>query len=147
MGLLVAYLLATKIKVKKVLEVGTGSGYQAAVLSKLVDEVYSIERIQDLHKQSDQVLTELNCDNVIRRYGDGYLGWPEAAPFDGIIVTAAALEVPKALLDQLADGANLVAPVGDASRQNLTVITRHGNEFYSTLLDAVVFVPLLPGKS
>lgn len=139
-------MLAADIKVAKVLEVGTGSGYQAAILSELVDEVYTIERIKELHQHSDQVLSELQYDNVFRRYGDGYLGWPEAAPFDGIIVTAAAPEIPKALLQQLADGANLVIPIGDASRQYLKVITRHGDEFHTTTLDSVVFVPLLPGK-
>jgi protein-L-isoaspartate(D-aspartate) O-methyltransferase len=96
-----------------VLEVGTGSGYQAAVLSSLVRQVYSIEIVEELARSADAVLHELGYDNVVIRAGDGYAGWPEYAPFDGIIVTAAAEELPPPLLQQLKPGGKLVIPVGE----------------------------------
>jgi protein-L-isoaspartate(D-aspartate) O-methyltransferase len=109
---------------RRVLEVGTGSGYQAAVLSRLVEEVYTVERIGRLQEQARALLEELGCHNIQYRVGDGSLGWPEAAPFDGIIVTAAPPAVPRPLLDQLAEGGRLVVPVGDRSEQVLTTIRK-----------------------
>lgn len=103
----------------RVLEIGTGSGYQAAILSRLCDKVYSIERIAALASRARKILDELGYFNVQIRVGDGTLGWPQEAPFDGIIVTAGAPHVPEALVDQLAEGGRLVIPVGDQSIQDL----------------------------
>lgn len=129
----------------KVLEVGTGCGYQTAVLASLVDEVYSIERIAALLGKARKHLTELRIGNTQLKLGDGYRGWPEHAPFDGILLAAAPAEVPSALLTQLADGGCLVAPVGDANHQRLLAITRHGNNFDQQELELVSFVPMLTG--
>jgi len=131
---------------KNVLEIGTGSGYQAAILSKLVDKVYSIERIRRLYDHAQQTLKDLNYANVELKYGDGNLGWDEHAPFDGIIVTAGADSVPQALLDQLSqEGGRLVIPVGAGGFQELQLITRNKNQYTTRTLDAVLFVPLLTG--
>jgi len=131
--------------VKKVLEIGTGSGYQAAILSQCVDEVFSVERIRVLYERAKSVLDELNFNNVHLQCSDGNLGWETHAPFDGIIVTAAATEVPKALLDQLAEGGRLVIPVGNFGYQDLKLIIRHGDKFEEHFLEPVVFVPMLGG--
>jgi protein-L-isoaspartate(D-aspartate) O-methyltransferase len=130
----------------KILEIGTGSGYQAAVLSYLVDEVYSIERIRELQESASEHLAKLNIQNVFLRHANGKFGWPEQAPFDGIIVTAAAPEVPTALKQQLADGGRLIIPVDFDHVQRLQVITRQGSHFHFEELDYVMFVPLLPGE-
>lgn len=129
----------------KVLEIGTGCGYQAAVLSFVAKEVYSIERIKPLHELAKTNLRPLRISNLRLQYGDGMLGLPQVAPFDGIILAAAGLEVPRALLEQLAIGAHLVAPVG-AQVQHLHRITRIGkSEWTSETLEACHFVPLRPG--
>lgn len=129
----------------KVLEIGTGCGYQAAVLSFVAREVYSIERIKPLHELAKTNLRPLRISNLRLQYGDGMLGLPQVAPFDGIILAAAGLEVPRALLEQLAIGAHLVAPVG-AQVQHLHRITRTGkSEWTSETLEACHFVPLRPG--
>ncbi len=129
----------------KVLEIGTGCGYQAAVLSFVAKEVYSIERIKPLHELAKTNLRPLRISNLRLQYGDGMLGLPQVAPFDGIILAAAGLEVPRALLEQLAIGAHLVAPVG-AQVQHLHRITRTGkSEWTSETLEACHFVPLRPG--
>lgn len=142
---LMTELLVTDKKLHKVLEIGTGSGYQAAVLAQLVDEVYSVERIEVLYKEATQRLAQLGLNNIFTKLDDGANGWPEHAPFDGIIVTAATTEIPQALLEQLANGGRLVIPVGQPSYQELQMITREGDNFTTQVLDAVVFVPLLAG--
>jgi len=132
-------------QLNKVLEIGTGCGYQAAVLSFVAREVYSIERIKPLHELAKTNLRPLRISNLRLQYGDGMLGLPQLAPFDGIILAAAGLEVPRALLEQLAIGAHLVAPVG-AQDQRLERITRIGkSEWTSETLEACHFVPLRPG--
>lgn len=129
----------------RVLEIGTGCGYQAAVLSFVARDVYSIERIKPLHELAKTNLRPLRISNLRLQYGDGMLGLPQVAPFDGIILAAAGLEVPQALLEQLAIGAHLVAPVG-AQVQHLQRITRIGkSEWASETLEACHFVPLRPG--
>lgn len=129
----------------KVLEIGTGSGYQTAILSQLVERVFSVERIQVLQDRAKERMTALNLRNVVFRWGDGWEGWPALAPYNGIIVTAAAAEVPQALLDQLAPGGRLVIPVGAGDEQQLLLIVREDNGFSRHVLDAVRFVPLLNG--
>ncbi|CDG84090.1 protein-L-isoaspartate(D-aspartate) O-methyltransferase [Janthinobacterium agaricidamnosum] len=132
-------------RLKRVLEIGTGCGYQAAVLSLVAQEVYSIERIRPLHELAKANLRPLRVPNLRLHYGDGMLGLPQAAPFDGIILAAAGLEVPQALLEQLATGGRLVAPVG-ARLQHLQLITRVGTmEWTSETLEDCHFVPLRPG--
>ncbi len=125
-----------------VLEVGTGSGYQAAVLAEIVDTVYSIEIICELQERADSVLKSLGYGNVYTRCGDGYDGWPEAAPFDGIIVTAAPEKVPQPLMEQLKDGGSLVIPVGGDIYQYLEVYTRQGDKYKKERNVAVRFVPM-----
>lgn len=130
----------------KVLEIGTGSGYQAAVLARLVPEVFTVERIAGLLSQARQRIRKLRLHNVRARHGDGNLGWPEQAPFGGIIVTAAAEKIPDSLYEQLADRGALVAPVGGrAGFQQLVCIRRHGDEFETEQLGGVSFVPLRNG--
>ena len=132
-------------QLERVLEIGTGCGYQAAVLSFVAKEVYSIERIKPLHELAKTNLRPLRISNLRLQYGDGMLGMPQVAPFDGIILAAAGLEVPRALLEQLAIGAHLVAPVG-GQVQHLHRITRTGkSEWSSETLEACHFVPLRPG--
>ncbi len=128
----------------RVLEVGTGSGYQTAILSQLVDQVFSIERIKSLQWEAKRRLKQLDIYNVSTKHGDGWQGWAAKAPFDAIIVTAAAQTVPQALLDQLAEGGRLVIPVGEEEQQ-LYKITRKGDEFISELIEMVRFVPLIAG--
>jgi protein-L-isoaspartate(D-aspartate) O-methyltransferase len=129
----------------RVLEIGTGCGYQAAVLAQVATEVYSIERIKPLHELARTNLRPLRIANLRLLYGDGMLGYPQAAPFDGIILAAAGLEVPQALLDQMAVGGHLVAPVGNRN-QVLQLIRRTGrNEWMSESLEHCHFVPLKPG--
>jgi protein-L-isoaspartate(D-aspartate) O-methyltransferase len=148
------YIVARMIEVmrnggalNRVLEIGTGCGYQAAVLSCVAREVYSIERIKPLHELAKTNLRPLRIGNLRLHYGDGMLGLPQAAPFDGIILAAAGLEVPQALLDQLAIGGRLVAPVG-AKVQHLQLITRTGKaEWTSETLEDCHFVPLRPGTA
>jgi protein-L-isoaspartate(D-aspartate) O-methyltransferase len=132
---------------RRVLEIGTGCGYQAAVLSRVAQEVYSIERIKPLHELAKANLRPLRIANLRLQYGDGMLGLPQVAPFDGIILAAAGLEVPRALLEQMAIGARLVAPVG-AQVQHLQRIIRIGKvEWTSETLEACHFVPLRPGTA
>ncbi|WP_257294856.1 protein-L-isoaspartate(D-aspartate) O-methyltransferase [Endozoicomonas sp. YOMI1] len=130
----------------KVLEIGTGSGYQTAVLASLVAKVYSVERIRPLQEKAQQRLSRLSLNNVRLRHTDGGMGWPEESPFDGIIVTAAPGEIPAALLSQLSpEGGRLVIPVGRSDFQDLVLVTRNGDEYQRKVLEAVRFVPLLAG--
>ena len=128
-----------------VLEVGTGSGYQTAILAQLVDQVFSVERIRPLQEKARKRLQRLKLHNVMLRHTDGGMGWPDKAPFDGILVTAAPREVPRELLEQLSIGGRLVIPVGD-EHQTLKRITRTSEaEFETEVLESVRFVPLLGG--
>lgn len=139
--------LAAGGRLKKVLEIGTGCGYQTAVLAPFVDEVFSIERIGDLTRRTRERLRTLGVRNVRIKHGDGYQGWTEHAPYDAILVAAAPPEVPQALLEQLAEGGRLVVPVGERGEQQLLMITRQGNEYVNEVLDKVSFVPMLRGAS
>ena len=130
---------------QSVLEVGTGSGYQTAVLSQLIAHVYSVERIKALQYQARRRLQRLDLHNVSMRHGDGWAGWTSKAPFDAIIVTAAAEKVPDALLAQLADGGRMVIPVGEY-KQELLLIEKYGNKTRTEVLEAVRFVPLVHGE-
>lgn len=131
---------------ERVLEVGTGCGYQTAVLAPLVKKLYTVERIPELLRRAQQRLRDLDMYNVQYRRGDGWEGWPKYGPYDGIIVTAAAPELPRKLLDQLAPGGRMVIPVGPTGRQELTRIVREDDHFSETVLGAVSFVPLVKGK-
>lgn len=128
----------------RVLEIGTGSGYQAAILSRVVDQVYSVEIIEELARQSSERLARLGYTNIQSRHGDGYSGWAEHAPYDGIMVTAAAPSVPPALTEQLKEDARLVIPVGPQyGHQELAVIQkRSGGSLVRTDVLGVAFVPL-----
>lgn len=130
-------------RLKKVLEVGTGSGYQTAVLAGLVDDIYSVERIEPLMKQARRRLRELGFRNVQIKLSDGGWGWKEHAPYDGIIVTAAAPEVPPALLEQLAPGGRMVIPVGGSAMQELLLVQNADKGFTQERLELVNFVPLV----
>jgi len=132
---------------RKVLEIGTGCGYQTAILAPLVVTLYSVERIAALQQRARKVLRDLRIRNVHMRHGDGFEGWATYAPYDGIIVAAAAHSVPPALLEQLAPGGRLVIPVGPEREQQLIRITRRGDNFEREPLGAVMFVPLLAGIS
>lgn len=130
----------------RVLEIGTGSGYQAAVLSKLVKEVFSIEIVESLGREATKRLADLGYANVTVRIGDGYKGWPEQAPFDKIVVTAAPPEVPQALIDQLAEGGRMVVPVGTTFQELLLIEKKPGGEVTKRVITAVRFVPMVKGK-
>ena len=135
-------------KPKKVLEIGTGSGYQAAVLAPLVEKVYTVERIEPLAKQARQRFRKLGLRNIRASYSDGTVGLPDFAPYDAIITTAASEQIPQALLEQLSEhGGRLVIPLGGPNLQRLTLVTRRGNSYEQESLDPVVFVPLLSGQA
>lgn len=132
---------------KKVLEIGTGSGYQAAILSELVEQVYTVERIDELQRLARRRFRKLGIENVKCRYDDGRIGWAEFAPFDAIIVTAAAAALDPALMEQLAVGGVLVAPVGGSTGQQLLRQRKTDEGVQQDNLGAVVFVPLLGGMA
>lgn len=130
-----------------VLEIGTGSGYQTAVLTQLVNHVYTVERIKTLQYQAKRRLQRLDLHNVSTRHGDGWAGWPTKAPFDAIIVTAAAPVVPEALVQQLKVGGRLIIPVGESrSEQQLLLIEKTSTRVRTERLEAVRFVPLVHGE-
>lgn len=129
----------------RVLEIGTGSGYQTAVLAQLVEQVFSIERIKTLQWEAKRRLKQLDIYNVATKHGDGWQGWSAKAPFDAIIVTAAAQSIPQALLEQLADGGRLVIPVGDQQQELLNVV-RQGEQWLTHRVENVRFVPLIAGE-
>ncbi|WP_241086634.1 protein-L-isoaspartate(D-aspartate) O-methyltransferase [Candidatus Vondammii sp. HM_W22] len=128
-----------------VLEIGTGSGYQTAVLAGLVARVYSVERIEALQKQARRKFQELGIRNIRLRYTDGGMGLPEHAPFDGIIVTAAPEGIPKALVEQLKPGGRMILPIGRRTEQVMVRVTRTVSGYDRELLERVAFVPLLGG--
>ena len=129
----------------KVLEIGTGCGYQAAVLSRVAKEVYSIERIAALLAKARKHFRELRMPNVRLRHGDGQTGMPEVAPFDAIVMTAAATHVPRELMDQLEVGGRMILPIAHGREQRLCVIERSQHGYIEKKMDLVKFVPLLPG--
>ena len=126
----------------RVLEIGTGSGYQAAVLAEIVAEVYTIEIVEPLAERASATLASLGYQNVRVRAGDGYRGWPEAAPFDAIVVTAAPERIPQTLVDQLAPGGRMVIPVGGRGDQDLLRLVREGDTVRKETLYGVLFVPM-----
>ncbi len=147
------YIVARMIEIlraggalNRVLEIGSGCGYQAAVLAQLAHEVQSVERLRPLHERAVSCLRELHADNVRLHYADGGVGLPQAAPFDGIIMAAAATHVPQALLEQLAVGGRMVLPLG-AQEQVLCLVERDAEGYRETRLEPVKFVPLLMGKA
>jgi len=127
---------------ERVLEIGTGSGYQAAILGMLAKEVHTVEYVPELATKAEKVLNELGIENVHVHIGDGSLGWPQSAPYGGILVAAAAPQAPKTLLKQLDEGGRMVLPVGGRGTQNLEVWERDGDRFKSRVETAVAFVPL-----
>jgi protein-L-isoaspartate(D-aspartate) O-methyltransferase len=128
---------------ERVLEIGTGSGYQTAVLSLLAAEVYTVESIASLGEAASQRLAQLGYRNVRFRIGDGTLGWPDASPFDAIVVTAASPRIPEPLAAQLAEAARMVLPIGSAESQEMSLVHRCGDEFTTRMLYPCRFVPLL----
>jgi protein-L-isoaspartate(D-aspartate) O-methyltransferase len=129
----------------RVLEIGTGCGYQATVLSRLAKEVYSIERLAPLLAKARKHFRELRVSNVRLRHGDGHVGMPEVAPFDAIVMSAAATHVPKSLMEQLEVGAKMILPMTQGGEQRLCVIERSAHGYIEKKMDVVKFVPLLPG--
>jgi len=138
-------LLLAEGRPNSILEIGTGSGYQTSILAQLTDKVFSVERIKSLQFQAKRCLRAMDLHNISMKHGDGWQGWASKAPFDAIIVTAGAASVPQALLDQLVDGGRLVIPVGDQT-QILKIITRNGDSYNEQQIEAVRFVPLVPGE-
>jgi protein-L-isoaspartate(D-aspartate) O-methyltransferase len=134
-------------KIGKVLEVGTGCGYQTAVLAPFVKKIYSIERIGPLAKRAKATLKELGVKNVMLKHGDGFTGWKSQKPFDAILVAAAPLSVPEALFAQLANKGRLIVPVGPEGAQQLMRFTRRDDHIEREMLGAVAFVPMLGGTA
>jgi len=134
------------LKGGRILEIGTGCGYQTAVLAPLVKEIYTVERIPELLRKTKQRLRQLDIYNVHFRQGDGWEGWPKYGPYDGIIVAAAADKLPQKLLQQLAPGGHLVIPVGPSGRQELFRVSKQNEHYEQTSLGLVSFVPLVHGK-
>ncbi|MDX5334035.1 MAG: protein-L-isoaspartate(D-aspartate) O-methyltransferase [Gammaproteobacteria bacterium] len=139
-------LLAGEQPVRRVLEIGTGSGYQGAILAQLVEKVYSVERIRDLYLRTRDLVHRLGYRNFFMRHTDGTWGWPEQAPFDAIIATAAADEIPQALLEQLADGGRMLIPLAEGQGQRLCLLERKGQIIERQEVEAVSFVPFCQGE-
>lgn len=137
--------LLTEFMGEKVLEIGTGCGYQTAVMSPLVKKIYTVERLSELQRKTRERLHYLDIYNVQYKPGDGWEGWPKYGPYDGIIVTAAATELPEKLLQQIAPGGRMIIPVGPPGKQELMFVTRKSDRFEQVSLGAVSFVPLVPG--
>ena len=138
-------LMTESLKLKggeKVLEIGTGSGYQAAILAELAKEVYTIEIIPGLTKKAEKTLKKLGYKNIKVKCGDGYLGWPEYAPFNAIIVTCAPDHIPQPLTDQLAEGGRMVIPIADTYPQRLTLIQKKKGEIVQEVITGCMFVPM-----
>ena len=131
--------------IDNVLEVGTGSGYQCAILAQVVEKVYTIERIKALQRQAKRRLRSIDLHNIAMKHGDGWQGWQSKGPFDAIMVTAAPDQIPTQLLGQLKDGGQMIIPVG-TTKQTLLLITREGERFSQQQIEAVKFVPLLAGE-
>lgn len=130
-------------KTDKVLEIGTGSGYQAAILAEICDSVYSIEIVPDLARRAGETLAYLGYNNVFIKSGDGYLGWPEHAPFDALIVTCAPTHVPEPLVEQMAEGGRMIIPVGKSISQNLVLMEKKDGKLVERDVLPVRFVPML----
>lgn len=128
-----------------ILEIGTGCGYQTAILSQLFSSVFTVERINDLHRKAQKRLYKLGYRNIFYRYGDGLLGWPENALYDGILMAAAPERIPHQLLDQLAPGGRLVAPIGAKGRQVLVLLEKREDKIEERTIEYVSFVPALSG--
>ncbi len=139
-------LMTESLKLKgpeSVLEIGTGSGYQAAILANVTQKVYTIEIKEKLYTKANQILLTLGFTNIKTRHSDGYFGWPEAAPFDCIMITAAIDHIPPPLLKQLKDGGRLILPLGNPfSYQNLSLVTKHGEDYTVKQITGVLFVPM-----
>ena len=133
--------------IENVLEVGTGSGYQTAVLARLVPKVYTVERISGLLNRAKELLGTIGYRNIQFKHADGGMGWPERGPFDAIIITASPRVIPEALIEQLSPTGRMLVPVGEARLQELVLVQRNGDEIEQQVLEAVRFVPLLSGKS
>ena len=144
-ALMTQALLAGKRRIGKVLEVGSGCGYQTAIMAPFVQHVFGVERIAALIPRAQQALRALGIQNVSIRHGDGFTGWSSQGPFEGIIAAAAPADVPIQLLEQLQEGGRLVIPVGGSAGQTLRCITRVDGEFHTERLAAVSFVPMLEG--
>jgi protein-L-isoaspartate(D-aspartate) O-methyltransferase len=127
----------------RILEIGTGSGYQTTILAELCSKVYSIERIKVLAERAEKILKNLGYTNFLIKVADGTNGWKEEAPFDGILVTAGAPSVPQVLMEQLADGGRLIIPIGDEFSQSLTRVIREGDSYHHSSLTGCVFVKLI----
>jgi len=145
-ALMTELMLAGQTSVKKILEIGTGCGYQTAVLSQFANWVFTVERIGTLQNEAKKRLPELGYRNVSYLNGDGFVGWQSNQPFDGILVTAAPESVPQSLLAQLAVGGKLVIPVGGSDNQVLRIVTRTPWDYQEEQREAVKFVPMLKGK-
>ena len=128
---------------ERVLEIGTGSGYQTAVVAELARQVFTIERLNNLSRKAQKILEGLNYMNIVFKMFDGTYGWPDQAPFDAILITASSKEIPQSLVKQLGEGGRLVAPTGDANEQKLVVLTKNGSHVSRRELGACKFVPLI----
>jgi protein-L-isoaspartate(D-aspartate) O-methyltransferase len=137
-------LLLAEGPLKNVLEVGTGSGYQTAILAPLVKKLYSVERIEPLLNKARQRIRQLKLNNVSLKLSDGHWGWPQSGPYDGIIAAAAPEDIPQGLLDQMADGGRMILPVG-GEKQSLVLVVRNGDSWQRKVLEDVKFVPFLAG--
>ncbi|MCC2605268.1 protein-L-isoaspartate(D-aspartate) O-methyltransferase [Planctobacterium marinum] len=138
-------LLSGPTPAQKILEIGTGSGYQCAILAQLFQEVYSVERIKSLQFQAKRRMQKLDLHNIKMKHGDGWEGWASKGPYDAIMVTAAASSLPQALLQQLAPGGQLIIPLG-TNQQQLKVYRRDGESISEQVIENVRFVPLVPGE-